>query len=180
MQPDRKRSEPMAAINNLSSQQFYHGTKADLRAGDLIESCNPSSPYVYLTPNLDAAIWGAELALGEGRARIYIVEPTGLIEDDLNVTNQKFPRNPTKSYRSREPLRVMGEVIDWQGHSPEALNTKSICECDRCRALNPPKWGTLRIECCFSLKSPTRKGFRDAQSQRLDSNNLKLCERDRS
>lgn len=77
--------------------------------------------YVYLTGTLDAAIWGAELALGEGPGRIYIVEPTGPIMDDPNLTDKKFPGNPTKSYRSREPLRVTGEHTDWQGHSPEAL-----------------------------------------------------------
>jgi Rifampin ADP-ribosyl transferase len=70
---------------------------------------------------LDAATWGAELALGEGHGRIYIVEPTGPIADDPNLTDKKYPGNPTKSYRSRHPLRVTGEVTDWQGHSPEAL-----------------------------------------------------------
>jgi hypothetical protein len=70
---------------------------------------------------LEASIWGAELALGEGPGRIYLVEPTGPITDDPNVTNKKSPGNPTKSYRSREPLRVTGECIDWQGHSPEVV-----------------------------------------------------------
>jgi hypothetical protein len=70
---------------------------------------------------LDAATWGAELALGEGPGRIYMVEPTGPIEDDPNLTDKKYPGNPTKSYRSRNPLRVTGEVTDWQGHSPEEL-----------------------------------------------------------
>jgi hypothetical protein len=70
---------------------------------------------------LDAATWGAELALGEGPGRIYMVEPTGPIEDDPNLTDKKYPGNPTKSYRSRDPLRVTGEVTDWQGHSPEEL-----------------------------------------------------------
>ena len=77
--------------------------------------------FVYLTATLEAATWGAELALGEGSGRIYLVEPTGSFTDDPNLTDKKFPGNPTKSYRSREPLRVMGEVTDWQGHSPEAL-----------------------------------------------------------
>ena len=77
--------------------------------------------YVYLTATLDAATWGAELALGEAPGRIYIVEPTGPIEDDPNLTDKKFPGNPTKSYRSRDPIRVTGEVMDWQGHSPEQL-----------------------------------------------------------
>jgi len=109
--------------------RFYHGTKADLKPGDLIEPGRPANfgkldrttTYVYLTGTLDAATWGAELALGEGPGRIYIVEPTGPIEDDPNLTDKRFPGNPTKSYRSREPLRVTGEVTDWQGHPPEQL-----------------------------------------------------------
>ena len=109
-------------------QRFFHGTKADLKPGDLIEPGYTSNygkrkkaTYIYLTGTLDAATWGAELALGEGPGRIYIVEPTGPIMDDPNLTDKKFPGNPTKSYRSREALRVTGEVTDWQGHSPEAL-----------------------------------------------------------
>jgi Rifampin ADP-ribosyl transferase len=119
---------PMAASDDLSSQTLYHGTRADLKVGDLIGPGYSSNfgkgrkaNYVYLTATLDAATWGAELALGEGPGRIYIVEPTGPIMDDPNLTDKKFPGNPTKSYRSREPLRVVGEVTDWQGHSPEAL-----------------------------------------------------------
>jgi rifampin ADP-ribosylating transferase len=118
----------MAAIDDLNSQRFYHGTKADLKSGDLIVPGYNSNygkrkkaNYVYLTATLDAAIWGAELALGERPSRIYIVEPTGPIADDPNLTDKKYPGNPTKSYRSRYPLRVTGEVIDWQGHSPEEL-----------------------------------------------------------
>jgi hypothetical protein len=110
------------------SEVFYHGTRADLKTGDLIEPGYSSNygekkkaNYVYLTATLDAATWGAELASGEGGGRIYIVEPTGPIMDDPNLTDKKFPGNPTKSYRSREPLRVTGEVLDWRGHSPEAL-----------------------------------------------------------
>jgi hypothetical protein len=113
----------------MSSQEFYHGTKADLKPGDLVEpgfnsnyGKRKKASYVYLTATLDAAIWGAELASGEGPGRIYLVEPTGPIEDDPNLTDKKFPGNPTKSYRSRDPLRVSGEVTDWQGHSPEQLN----------------------------------------------------------
>jgi len=79
--------------------------------------------YVYLTATLEAATWGAELAAGEGRGRIYIVEPTGPFEDDPNLTDKKFPGNPTKSYRTGDPLRVTGEVTDWKGHSPEQLKT---------------------------------------------------------
>lgn len=109
------------------AKPFYHGTKADLKTGDLIEAGyrpnfgEQKQSWVYLTGTLDAAIWGAELALGEGRGRIYIVEPTGAIVDDPNLTDKKFPGNPTQSYRSREPLRIVGEVTDWVGHSPERL-----------------------------------------------------------
>ena len=110
------------------SQTYYHGTKADLKAGDLIEAGYASNygqrkqaAFIYLTATLDAAIWGAELAVGAGRGRIYIVEPTGSIEDDPNLTDKRFPGNPTKSYRSRNPFRVIGEVMDWQGHSSEQL-----------------------------------------------------------
>ena len=77
--------------------------------------------WVYFSATLDAAIWGAELAQGDGRQRIYIVEPTGAFIDDPNLTDKKFPGNPTQSYRSREPLRVVGEVEAWEGHSPERL-----------------------------------------------------------
>lgn len=111
-----------------NSQTFYHGTKATLKPGDLIEpgftsnyGARKKASFVYLTATLEAAVWGAELALGEGRGSIYIVEPTGSIEDDPNLTDKKFPGNPTKSYRSRHALRVTGEVTDWQGHSPEQL-----------------------------------------------------------
>jgi hypothetical protein len=118
----------MAILDDLSSQQLYHGTKADLKAGDLIGpgyasnyGSRKKAAFVYLSATLNAATWGAELAQGEGPGRIYIVEPTGPIEDDPNLTDKKFPGNPTKSYRSRDPLRVTGEVTDWQGHSPEEL-----------------------------------------------------------
>lgn len=115
-------------VNEALPQRFYHGTRADLKPGDLIVvgyrsnfgSGKPLS-WVYLTGTLDAAIWGAELAEGDGRERIYIVEPTGSIVNDPNLTDKKFPGNPTQSYRSREPLRVIGEVTEWQGHSPERL-----------------------------------------------------------
>ena len=80
-----------------------------------------SAAFVYLTGTLDAATWGAELAIGDGPGRIYIVEPTGPIEDDPNLTDQKFPGNPTRSYRTRDPLRVTAELTDWIGHSPEQL-----------------------------------------------------------
>jgi hypothetical protein len=131
--------EPMTAIDDLSSQRFYHGTKADLKPGDLIKPGHNSNygkrkmaAYVYLTATLNAATWGAELALGEGPGRIYTVEPTGPIEDDPNLTDKKYPGNVTKSYRSREPLRVTGEVAGWQGHSPEELKAmKDLVERSR-------------------------------------------------
>ncbi|MFZ6770316.1 NAD(+)--rifampin ADP-ribosyltransferase [Undibacterium sp. Di26W] len=121
-------NQPATTSDDLSLQQLYHGTRADLKPGDLIEPGYASNygkrkkaSYIYLTATLDAATWGAELALGDGPGRIYIVEPTGAIMDDPNLTDKKFPGNPTKSYRSREPLRVVGEVKDWQGHPPELL-----------------------------------------------------------
>jgi rifampin ADP-ribosylating transferase len=121
--------EPLRVTGEVTEWPLYHGTRADLEPGDLIKPGHPpnfgrrdrTTTYVYLARTLDAAKWGAELAAGEGRGRIYIVEPTGPIEEDPNLTDKKFRGNPTKSYRSREPLRVTGEVTDWQGHSPEAL-----------------------------------------------------------
>ncbi|CEJ11888.1 Rifampin ADP-ribosyl transferase [bacterium YEK0313] len=114
--------------SDTTARQFFHGTRADLKPGDLVAAGHRSNygtrkpmSWVYLTGTLDAAIWGAELAAGDGRERIYIVEPTGSIEDDPNLTDKKFPGNPTQSYRSREPLRVTGEVTRWQGHSAERL-----------------------------------------------------------
>jgi rifampin ADP-ribosylating transferase len=111
-------------------QSFFHGTKANLKRGDLIQPGYNSNygkramaAYVYLTGTLNAAIWGAELAFGEEPGRIYVVEKTGPIEDDPNLTDKKYPGNPTLSYRSKDPLRVIGEVIDWQGHSTEELET---------------------------------------------------------
>ena len=111
------------------SQTYFHGTKANLKIGDFIEvglnsnyGQNRNAKYIYLTATLDAAIWGAELALGEGPERIYLVEPTGPIEDDPNLTDKKFPGNPTRSYRSIHPFRVVGEVTIWQGHSQEQVN----------------------------------------------------------
>jgi len=118
----------MTDADNLSAERFYHGTRVDLKPGDLIGpgyrsnyGTRRQANHVYFSATLDAATWGAELAWGEGPGRIYIVEPTGPFEDDPNLTNKKFPGNPTKSYRTREPLRVTGEVTDWEGHSPEQL-----------------------------------------------------------
>lgn len=118
----------MPSTDSTMRQRFYHGTRVDLKPGDLIAAGHRSNfgarrpaSWVYLTGTLDAAIWGAELAVGAGRQRIYIVAPTGPIVDDPNLTDQRFPGNPTLSYRSRDPLRVLGEVAAWQGHSPERL-----------------------------------------------------------
>lgn len=107
---------------------FFHGTRADLAPGDLLRAGFSSNygerkraNFLYLTATLDAATWGAELAVGDGPGRIYRVEPTGPIENDPNLTDQRFPGNPTRSYRTRDPLRVVGEVEDWEGHPPEVL-----------------------------------------------------------
>ena len=119
---------------------YYHGTKATLAPGDLIVAGYASNfgkrrnaKYVYLTAMLEAATWGAELAAGEGRGHIYIVEPTGPFEDDPNLTDQRFPGNPTRSYRTRDPLRVVAEVQGWIGHTPEQLAAMraSLAELDR-------------------------------------------------
>ena len=117
-----------SAAATMFSQSFFHGTRADLNPGDLITVGRQSNftdahplSWVYFAGTLDAAIWGAELAVGKGRERIYVVEPTGPIMDDPNLTDKKFPGNPTRSYRSRDPLRVIAEVTMWQGHSPERL-----------------------------------------------------------
>lgn len=113
------------------NQSYFHGTKADLKLGDSITGGynsnfvdGSSSKYAYFTSNLSAAIWGAELAAGEGKGRIYVVEVSGSIEDDPNLTNQKFPGNPTNSFRSKEPLYVVGEVNNWVGHTEEEIRAR--------------------------------------------------------
>lgn len=107
---------------------FYHGTKAVLQPGDLLKPGFRSNygrrlraNFVYFSATMDAAVWGAELAAGASAGHIYCVEPTGNFEDDPNLTDKKFPGNPTKSYRSRHPLRVLGEVTGWEGHPAERL-----------------------------------------------------------
>ncbi|RZT08625.1 rifampin ADP-ribosylating transferase [Duganella sp. CF402] len=111
---------------------FYHGTKYDLKVGDLLVPGFASnfeagriSNNVYFSALLEPAVWGAELATAlagmEERGRIYIVEATGPFEDDPNLTNKRFAGNPTQSYRTRHPLKIVGEVQDWQGHPPEVL-----------------------------------------------------------
>ncbi len=128
MNENNKADEQASASATVFSQTFFHGTKADLKMGDLITiglesnfAQKEKAKYIYLTATLDAAIWGAELALGEKDERIYLVEPTGPIEDDPNLTDKKFPGNPTKSYRSQHSFRVVGEVTLWQGHSAEKV-----------------------------------------------------------
>lgn len=115
------------------AQTYFHGTKADLRIGDRIEvgfasnfGRRHSARYIFLTATLDAAIWGAELALGDGRERIYLVEATGPVEDDPDLTDRKFPGNPTMSYRSTHPFRVVGEVGSWEGHPPEQVEAMKV------------------------------------------------------
>jgi len=117
---------PVSAVDDPGP--FFHGTKADLRPGDLLQpgfrsnfGAGATANYVYVTATLDAATWGAELAVGDGPGRIYEVEPTGLIENDPNLTDKRFPGNPTRSYRTKHPVRVVGEVAEWEPHAPEVL-----------------------------------------------------------
>ncbi|MCV2463609.1 NAD(+)--rifampin ADP-ribosyltransferase [Streptomyces sp. ICN988] len=112
----------------LDEGPFFHGTKADLRVGDHLTAGFPSNyrpeilmNHIYFTALRDGAGLAAELAVGDGEPRVYAVEPTGEFENDPNVTDKKFPGNPTRSYRSTEPLRVVGEVTDWTRQTPEAL-----------------------------------------------------------
>ena len=112
------------------AQTYLHGTKADLRIGDLIVpgylsnyGKRKTAKYVFFSATLDAAVWGAELAVGEGKERIYLVEPQGAIEDDPDLTDKKFPGNPTRSYRSAEPVKVVGELKTWVQHAPEQVQT---------------------------------------------------------
>jgi rifampin ADP-ribosylating transferase len=111
---------------------FYHGTKYALETGELLVPGFASnfeagriSNNVYFSALLEPAVWGAELATSlagtQERGHIYIVEPTGTFEDDPNLTNKRFPGNPTQSYRTRDPLKIVGKVEDWQGHPPEVL-----------------------------------------------------------
>jgi hypothetical protein len=112
----------------LDEGPFYHGTKADLRVGDHLTAGFRSNyrpevvmNHIYFTALSDGAGLAAELAAGDGAPRVYLVEPTGEFENDPNVTDKKFPGNPTRSYRSAEPLRIVSEVADWTRQSPEAL-----------------------------------------------------------
>jgi Rifampin ADP-ribosyl transferase len=110
------------------AQQYFHGTRADIKPGQMISvgfnsnfGCGTPLSWVYFTSTMDAAIWGAELAAGCAPQRIYVVEPTGPIFDDPNLTDKKFPGNPSRSFRSRDPVRVIAEVIGWKGHAPEQV-----------------------------------------------------------
>ena len=112
------------------TRTFYHGTKVRLQIGETLEpgylsnyGTGKKSLYIYFSATLNAAIWGAELAQNGVEEHIYIVEPTGPFEDDPNLTNKKFPGNPTQSYRTKNPLRILSEVTDWQGHSEQELQT---------------------------------------------------------
>jgi len=122
------KNQPDQTMHRPFCQTYFHGTKADLKPGDFINiginsnfGQRNKAKYIYLTATIDAAVWGAELALGEGKERIYLVEPTGAIEDDPNLTDKKFPGNPTMSYRSKHPFKVVGELAIWQSHPPEQL-----------------------------------------------------------
>jgi len=112
----------------LDEGPFFHGTKADLRVGDLLTAGFRSNyrpevlmNHIYFTAQRDGAGLAAELAAGDAAPRVYAVQPTGAYEDDPNVTDKKFPGNPTRSYRTRDPLRIVGEVTDWLRLTPEAL-----------------------------------------------------------
>ena len=112
----------------LDPGPFFHGTKADLQVGDLLTAGFRSNyrpevlmNHIYFTALTDGAGLAAELAAGDAAPRVYIVEPTGPFENDPNVTDKKFPGNPTRSYRSVEPLRIVGELSDWVRLTPEAL-----------------------------------------------------------
>ena len=107
---------------------IFHGTKAELNVGDLLKPNNLSnyqnkkSNYIYFTATLDAAKWGAELAKSNSKERIYLVEPLGEFENDPNLTDKKFPGNPTRSYRSKYPLKIIAELSSWERHSDEEIN----------------------------------------------------------
>ncbi|MED4171125.1 NAD(+)--rifampin ADP-ribosyltransferase [Halalkalibacterium halodurans] len=112
----------------LDNGPFFHGTKAELKIGDLLEPQhlsnyqNKKSNYIYFTATLDAAKWGAELATSNSKERIYIVEPLGEFENDPNLTDKKFSGNPTRSYRSKFPLKIIAELSSWERHSDEEIN----------------------------------------------------------
>ena len=112
----------------LDNGSFFHGTKAELKIGDLLEPQylsnyhNKKSNYIYFTATLNAAKWGAELATSKSKERIYIIEPLGEFENDPNLTDKRFPGNPTRSYRSKSPLKIIAELGSWERHSDEEIN----------------------------------------------------------
>ncbi|PIC70748.1 NAD(+)--rifampin ADP-ribosyltransferase [Sporosarcina sp. P16b] len=112
----------------LDSGPFFHGTKAELKVGDLLEPQflsnyqDKKSNYIYFTATLEAAKWGAELARSKSKERIYIVEPLADFENDPNLTDKRFPGNPTRSYRSKSPLKIVAELSSWERHSDEEIN----------------------------------------------------------
>ena len=133
-------------VELLDDGPFFHGTKAQLRPGDLLTAGYRSNyrpevvmNHIYFTALPDGAGLAAELAAGDGTPRVYAVEPTGAFENDPNVTDKKFPGNPTRSYRSVEPLRVVGEVLDWTRQTPEALQAWR----DRLAALRADERGEI-------------------------------------
>lgn len=130
MKQRKKEIETKGQSATPFAQTYFHGTKADLKVGDLVQvgfnsnyGQKKNAKYIFLSATLDAAIWGAELSFGEGKERIYLVEPTGEIENDPDLTDKKFPGNPTKSFRSTAPFRIVGEVTIWQGHPAEQVTT---------------------------------------------------------
>lgn len=128
MEPQKEQPNTTIQTATPFAQTYFHGTRADLQVGGLVNvgfnsnyGQRKNAKYIFLTATLDAAIWGAELAFGEERERIYLVEPIGAIEDDPDLTDKKFPGNPTKSYRSSHPFKIVGEVAIWQGHPAEQV-----------------------------------------------------------
>lgn len=121
--------EPLRVLHEVTTWLHYHGTRAELQPGDLLKPGHGAnfgdtartSHYIYFARTLDAAVWGAELAAGDAPGRVYLVEPTGPIDDDPNLTDKKFRGNPTKSFRSRHPLRIVGELTGWRGHAPGTI-----------------------------------------------------------
>ncbi|WP_053362477.1 NAD(+)--rifampin ADP-ribosyltransferase [Bacillus sp. FJAT-27251] len=111
----------------LDNGPFFHGTKAELKIGDLLEPQHLSnyqdkkSNYIYFTATLDAAKWGAELAAQTSKERIFVVEPLGDFENDPNLTDKRFPGNPTRSYRSKSPLKIVAELSSWERHSDDEI-----------------------------------------------------------
>ncbi|WP_082232961.1 NAD(+)--rifampin ADP-ribosyltransferase [Halobacillus massiliensis] len=112
----------------LDKGPFFHGTRAKLKIGELLVPQHLSnyqdkkSNHIYFTATLNVAKWGAELAASKAKERIYIVEPLGDFENDPNVTDKRFPGNPTRSYRSKSPLKIIAELCAWERHSDEEIN----------------------------------------------------------